>query len=526
MLNNPIARRPVLALLGASLMVAASCSRGAKTPSSSRKTLVIGRALDDRNLDPAFEASLTDGSVMELAYERLLREVIRDGVPSGEFEGVLAERWEADPSGLIWTFRLKTDRRFSDGTPVTAHAFAFSLKRALSLQPALAANFFWLKRYDVVDDHTLRFELHQRFAIFLNFLAITVEFVNPKVLAHEKNGDQGAAWLSENSAGSGPYQVERWERGQQLVMSSNPHYPTPPRYFDRVVFRFVKEPNARRLELGRGEIDICEGISIDDSERFRATPGAALFDKVSPQIVFIDINNRHPILSDVRVRRALALAVDYEQIIKSVLLGRATPCSGPIPQGMPGYDAALPVMKRDVAAAKALMAQAGHPTLGLTLSYVQGGSTVDSTVLMIQSNFADIGVKLTLEPVAPSAFVSKSLGGEYELAINNFVPAFADPWLVLFPLYFSKNSGAGGNTAFYGNDAVDRLLLQAQAELDANARLSLYRAAEKLILADMPRIFLFSPHALLGYRDEIAGMEYSAWRPLVYNADAMLRRSA
>ncbi|MCW3836951.1 ABC transporter substrate-binding protein [Sphingomonas canadensis] len=525
-MSDALNRRTALIMMGASIALAGCRGGGGGAGGTNGRTLVVGRAQDNRNLDPAFEGSLTDGSIMELAYERLVREELSpEGVPTGKFAGVLAEKWESDPSGLVWTFHLRRDHKFDDGSPVTAQAFDFSYKRALKLQPGLAANFFWLKRYAVVDDYTLRFELGQPFPILLNFLAVSGVFVNPAVAAKAKDGDSAAAWLSENSAGSGPYRVERWERGQQLVMVANPHHPQRDRYFDRVVFRYIREANARRLEMEKGRIDVCEGVGIDDVERFKTISGVTLFNQPGPSMVFVDINNRNPVLSDIRVRKALALAIDYEAVVKSVMQGYATPQAGPIPIGMPGYDPTVKHPKRDVAAARALLAEAGHANAAFTLTYVQGGSTLNSTVLMIQANLKEIGVTLTLEPVAPSAAMEKIMGGTYELAMNNFVAAIADPWLVTFPLFFSKNAGPGGNTAFYANPKVDALLLRAQSEPDTPARLGLYREAQTLIVADVPRIFLFSANGLLAYRSELENVAYSAWRPLVYDVAAMRRRA-
>ena len=523
MLIGSIQRRSVLALLGSTGLLAA-CG-GAKRQEGMSTTLMIARSLDNSNLDPAFDASFADDSVRELAYERLVAQVFRDGAPTGEFQGVLAESWEMEPSGLVWTFKLRRDRMFDDGAPVTAQAFDFSHRRALTVQPGLGANFFWLKGYEVVDDYTLRFTLHEPFPILLHFLSLAGAVVNPAVMAHETDGDMAAAWLSENTAGSGPYRVERWDRGQQLAMGPNPHYATPPEFFERIVFRYIKEPNARRLELTNGRVDICEGLSVDDLERFEAIPDVTVFSEPGAQLVFVDMNNRHPDLSDARVRRALSMAVDYEQLIASVMHGHATPLRGPIPAGMPGFDPGAAIPARDVEGAKALLAEAGRENLEFTLTYVQGGGGIASTALMLQSNMADIGVKLNLEAVAPSAAISKIMGGEYELAMNNFAPAFADPWLVMFPLYFSANAGAGGNTVFYENAKVDALLLQAQSEMDADKRLSLYRDAQKLIVADAPRIFLFSVDGFLAYRDDVGGLNYSAWRPFVYNVASMTRLS-
>ncbi len=487
------------------------------------KVLVVGRSQDSRNLDPAFEAFLTDGTIMELAYERLLREKQVDGVPTGEFEGVLAERWESDDSKTQWTFYLRRDHRFDDGSPVTAQAFVFSLERSFKVQPGTEANFFWLKRYEVVDDYTLRFELKYPFPTFLHFLAVFAVVINPAVVDHAYKDDLGAAWLSEHSAGSGPYRVENWARGQQIVMTRNPHHPDGAKYFDRIVFRVFRDGNARRAEFAKRAFDIFEGLSVDQLTDVQNMPGVDVINKPSSQLLFLDYNNQHPILRDVRVRRALSLAIDYKRLVESVANGAGDYLNGPIPKGMPGYDMSLPQPVRNLDAARRLLKDAGHEKLAFTLSYVQGGGTINAMALLIQSNLADAGIALTLEPLAPSANVNKMLGGEYDLMLNSFVAGFADPWLVTFPLYYSGAWGAGGNTPRYKNEAVDALLIKAQSTLDRDARIALYQEAQRLILNDAPRAFLMLTNGLLAYRTDIKGMHYSTWRPLVYNVWDMYR---
>lgn len=496
------------------------------------QTLVIGRSTGFRNLDPAFEALLTDGTVMELAYERLLSEVKKNGLPTGEFKGVLAERWEHDESGLVWTFYLNRDHHFSDGTVVTAGAFKFSVERMLTLQPGMAGNFFWLKEIEVVDDHTLRIHLNLPFPTFLHVLATLIVVVNPGVMEYEHDADMGSAWLSEHSAGSGPYQVDIWERGQRLTMSPNPHAYNKAEYFNKIVFKIIKDDTARRTALKKGAIDIYEIPTAQQMSKFKAMPGISVFDQPGSGMVFLDFNLQNEKLVDVRVRRAIKLAIDYEKLISGILSGYAEPMRGPVLREMQVDDTQLPLPRRDLATAKSLMREAGYPLdegtkdtegLSLTLSFLPAGSSANSAALAIQSNLAKIGIDLTLENLAPSAFMSKVTGGEFELALTSFVAAFPDPWLVMFPHFFSKNVGAAGNFARYNNPQVDALLLEAQSTLDKHRRMALYRDAQRQIVDDIPRLFLFRINGLLAFKEELQGLEYSAWRPLVYNVEGMRR---
>jgi peptide/nickel transport system substrate-binding protein len=515
--------RPFLPSVTAALLALTALMGCGQETRRDPHTLVVGRSGDSRNLDPAFEATLTDGTIMELAYERLLRARQVDGIPTATFDGVLAERWESDPTGTRWTFHLRRDHRFDDGTAVTARAFAFSIERGLKVQPGGEANLFWLERYEVVDDYTLRFRLKFPFPAFLHFLAVSAVVINPAVMQHERDGDRAAGWLSEHTAGSGPYRVERWDRGQQLLMVRNPHHPGGARYFDRIAFRVIRDVTARRIELRKGTIDICEGLSAKDIADLGDARDVRIINRPSSALVFLDFNNQHPILRDARVRRALSLAIDREALVAAAGPQAAAHLPGPIPKGIAGFDPELPVIRRDLQAARRLLGETQWPHPKLTLSYTQGAAATDTAVLMLQSNLADAGVQLTLEPLAPSALFNKMMGGEYELLLNSFVAAFADPWLVMFPLNYSGNWGSGGNTARYRNERVDALLLEAQSTLDPQRRTHLYQQAQRLTLADAPRAHLFVPNGFLALRADLQGLDYSTWRPLVYNIAETIR---
>src|SRR5690606_3264414 len=207
---------------------------------------------------------------------------------------------------------------------------------------------------------TVRFTLREPFAPFLLTLANNgAAIINPRLEEHAVGDDHGRGYLAERTMGSGPYQVERWEKDQQIRLVPNPYYDGPAPAFRLVVFQVIKDPSARRLHLERGDIDIAEALPLDQLERLRGTPGIRVEDHPSLRVTYLYLNNRRPPLDDLRVRQAISYAVDYEAIIHGVMLGNAVQMRGPVPQGMWSHDPELHQYRRDEDKARALLGEAG-----------------------------------------------------------------------------------------------------------------------------------------------------------------------
>ncbi|HEY8531305.1 MAG TPA: ABC transporter substrate-binding protein, partial [Limnochorda sp.] len=215
--------RPVFRLGVLAAVILAAVAGGAEAAAPSN-VLVIGLSGDVDNLDPAVTMTNRSWAVTYPAYQRLVRYVVEDGVGTTEVEGDLATGWTVSPDGLVWTFELRQDARFADGTPVNAEAVAFSFRRLLAVGQGPADAFPTLERAEAAGPWTVRFTLSDPFAPFLFTLANNgAGIVNPAVMAHEEDGDWGQGYLAEHTLGSGPYQVELWQKDQQIRLIPNPH---------------------------------------------------------------------------------------------------------------------------------------------------------------------------------------------------------------------------------------------------------------------------------------------------------------
>ena len=501
----------------------AACDDGAVSQAR-QETLIIGKASGLSTIDPGATVMAYNFAPMSLSYERLLRFVVADGAPTGAVEGELAEFWRLDDDGKSWLFTLKQGHRFDNGAPVTAEAVRFSFLRTLRLGLGPAQALSSLQDVEALDKWTVRFRLAAPSPIFPLILALPpMVVINPDVVRHQKDNDLARAWLSENTAGSGPYRVASWERGQRIVLKPNPHAAARPRYFQKIVIKTVKDNASRRLLLQRGDIDIFEGVTPDMADSVAQMAGVELFERPTPVIVALAMNTTRAPFTDIRVRKAISLAIDRQAIASGVVHGHASLVAGVLPDGIPGYDPGLPQPRRDLSRARALLKEAGiKPGTGLVLSYVPASVTVDSTALALQNQLADAGLAIRLETLAPSAF-AKVLRGDFDLTLSNWSADFPDPWPIMQFAYHSLNAGEGYNLSRYANAEVDSLLSQAEHTMDAATRIALYERAQDIVMAEEPMINLFAVHGLLAYRTDIHGLRYNAWQPGIYNVESMYR---
>jgi peptide/nickel transport system substrate-binding protein len=181
-------------------------------------TLVIGKAGDPDNLDPAVTVTNQSWTATYPAYERLVKFKVEDGKGSTEVEGDIASAWTTSDDGKVWTFTIADGHMFASGAPVDAAAVKFSFDRLMKINKGPNESFSQVDSVEVVDPKTMKFNLKEAFAPFLSTLASDGgSIVDPKVMEHEASGAMGQAYLSDHSMGSGAYQIESWEKGQQIV---------------------------------------------------------------------------------------------------------------------------------------------------------------------------------------------------------------------------------------------------------------------------------------------------------------------
>jgi peptide/nickel transport system substrate-binding protein len=484
-----------------------------------KDTLVVGVSSDIHTLDPAVSSDNYDWRQIYPSYDRLVQYKVIDGVGSTEVEPMAAESWSVSEDGKVWTFVIRKGIQFDDGTPLDAHAVQFSFERVLKIGMGPADNIGAIDTIEVPDDYILKITLQNPYGPFLQTLATNAAcIVNPKVMQHETDGDMAQAWLARNTDGSGPFKITEWSRGERCVLTAKPDYWGGAPKLKRVIIRFMRESADRRMALEAGDIDIAEGILIDQIPALKENPDIAVREYPSQLVEYVYLNNQKPGLDDPRVRQALNYAVDYDGIIDYVLQGNGIQMRGPIPKGMWAHKVDVFQYKRDVEKAKALLKEAGmEKGARFTLIYSERRPSWEQIATVMQSNFADIGVELKLELMSNPVLRDRVDRGDFELCLGAWSPDFADPYMFMNFWFDSNNWGLPGNRSFYKNQRVDQMIREAATSSDLARRVELYGEAQDIIMEEAPYIFLYQVNTMVPMRKTVKGYVYNPMLESMYN---------
>jgi peptide/nickel transport system substrate-binding protein len=487
-----------------------------------KNTLVVGVSSDIHTLDPGVSSDNYDWRQIYPCYDRLVKYKVINGKGSTEVEPQAAESWTVSKDGTVWTFKIRKGISFPDGTPLNAETVRFAFQRTLDIGKGPSDNIGAIKSMQIIDDYTLKITLKNAYGPFLQTLATDGAcIVNPNIMSKEKNGDLAQAWLSENTDGSGPFKMVEWTRGQRCVLEAKPDYWGGTPAIKRVIIRFMSESADRRMALERGDIDIAENILIDQIPALEKNPNIDVFRYPSQLVEYVYLNNQKEGLKDPRVRQALCYAVDYKGIIDYVLQGNGVQMRGPVPKGMWGHKNDLLQHHRDVKKAKALLKEAGVKNLKLTLIYSQRRASWEQIALILQNNFAEIGVTLKLELMANPTLRDNVDRGNFELCLGAWSPDFADPFMFMNFWFDSDRWGLPGNRSFYKNDKVDSLIREAAVSSAIDKRIKLYNEAQEIIIKDAPYIFLYQVQTIVSLRNNVKGYVYNPMLESMYNFESI-----
>ncbi|HEX2861725.1 MAG TPA: peptide ABC transporter substrate-binding protein, partial [Lacunisphaera sp.] len=466
-------------------------------------TLLVGNLAEPQELDPQLISAYTDQNIAVALFEGLcaLDERTSQPVPA------VAEKWEASDDGLTYTFHLRPAARWSNGEPLTAHDFVAAWRRVLA--PSLAAEYAYLlyplknaaalntgRQTDfaalgaeAVDDHTLRVTLEQPTPYLPALTAQPAWFpVNPRVLA--RFGDvhhRLPAWTRpENLVGNGPFTLAEWQPNARLVVARSPTYwdATGVR-LERIVFFPTEDPNVEERNFRAGQLHVTYGLPTSKLETYRRDHAATLRGDPFLQAIFLRFNTTRPPFTDVRVRRALSLAVDRAAIATSVLRGAGTAAPSLTPPDCAGYTARARV-PTDFDAARRLLADAGFPGgAGLPALdlQVRNDEHQPRVAEVLQAQWKkELGVTLTITPLEQKTWVQNQQSLDYTLSGAGWIGDFVDP-VTFLDLFVS---GGGNNWTGWANPAYDQLIRQAAATPNPAARHELFQRAEAVLLEQAP----------------------------------------
>ena len=486
------------------------------------------------SLDPANTAAAGLNPV-RLLFDTL----VVQGVDFAPHPGV-AESWTVSPDGRAYTFRLKKNVSFHDGTPLDAQAVKFSLDRATG--PQAKANFTislagTYRSTEVIDERTARVVLTQPYAALLDALAEGYHSIVSPTAAAKYGRD-----FDRNPVGSGPYAFQEWISKSHVTLKRNPDYAwgsavfkhQGPPHPDRVTFRLVPDGWTRLATLETGEVHVAEEIPPEEVERLRKGPMLQVLSRVAPgTCAQLMINTTQPPLDDVRVRQALEYAVNQEELATILFRGVLTPARAPLAPGTLGYDPSLTTFYRtDPARARALLEAAGwrlRPDgirarngnrLEVSINIVSASiQTLPTKVAeLVQAQLGDVGVLLNIKQMDTAAIFAVLRQASQQMALG--WRAGSDPD-VMRPLFHSSFFGKSPVARIrFKDDQLDQLLVQGAQELDRARRQTIYEEIQRIVLRHALVVPLWNRHALVGARSTVrdVGLDargalslYDAW---------------
>ncbi|MCT2278516.1 ABC transporter substrate-binding protein [Micromonospora chalcea] len=421
-----------------------------------------------------------------------------------------AESFEPDAEQKVWTLKLRRGVKFASGNEMKAADVKWSKDRAFAAQANVAGVYRTIgltsaDQVKVVDDYTVEF--HQAFpsALTRQIQAISL-YVFDSVEAKKRasSSDPWAKeWFAKNPPTGGYFNVAKATQGQEIELSANTGYPGPdPAKTPTIRISVVPAASNQRLQLQAGDIDIALGISQRDIQDLKKAPGIKVISAASNRQVAIQMSVTAAPFNDVNVRKALAYAVPYEQIINNVYGGDARAAKSPVPLDMAGYDESGYPFTYDLDKAKAAMAAAGRASLDSELVFEADNEEQQKIAVQVQSEAAKAGIRLKLTPLDPATLGERRAKKNIPLQITS-----GQLWVddVEYLLATSFVKGANLNYSNYSNPEIEQIYEKSHTTVDTAARNALWKRVQEILAADVPWVVICQPNFNLPVRESVAG---------------------
>jgi peptide/nickel transport system substrate-binding protein len=413
-------------------------------------TLVMIIESSPTNLDPRVGLDAQSERIDELLFDDLLSRDEHFNVLPG-----LAERWEI-PDPLTYVFHLRRAVKFHDGRPLTSRDVKWTFDSLIQgkVRSTKAAAYRWVDRIDTPDDATVVFHLKEPFAALLWNLSGAALGIVPY-----GSGDE----ITRHPIGSGPFRFVSAEQDKEVVIARNDDYWGAKPRLERVRFAVVPDTTTRALELRKGSADVAiNALTSDMVLTLEREPSLQVLHVPGTVLAYLGFNARDPVLKDIRVRQAVAYAVDRQPLIHYLLRDFARPARSVLPPESWAYNGNVPAYAYDPQRARELLAAAGYPAVnGVRFHLAMKTSTEESTRLLaavLQQQLREVGIALDIRTFEFATFFSDVTRGEFQLYSLRWVGGNEDPDIFEYAFHSSKFTPHGANRSFYANPRVDALI--------------------------------------------------------------------
>ena len=481
-------------------------------PTAHASEITVGYSSDANTLDPANHRSRVTETIIRNMYDGLLtRDSAMNVVPE------IAESF-TQVSPTAYEFKIRDGVKFHDGSTLTVDDIKFTFDRLIndggmgndqtSPRKSLLGP---LQSVEIVDDHTVRFNLESPWPLLPAMLPFQ-EMVSKAFV--EKVGTEGMATQVD---GTGPFKLVEWRTGDAVIMERFDDYyggatdipPVGKACVDRAIFKIIPESASRVAALLAGDVDIINELPPFSVNQVNNNPNTKVMAVNGTRSFFIAMNMEGEYFDDLKVREAVAHAIDKNLIIDKILGGNAVSISGILSPDAFGKNKGLQGIDYDPETSKALLAEAGYPD-GIDVTMDVEGAFKD-TAEAIASLLTKAGIRTTVSvgegPQLSAKWRTKGGPKSGDMFFTSWGNGSLDPYGIFNPTHRTNDRG---NSAGYSNPDVDALLDAAEVETDREKRAGLYSDAEAMAAADVPYIYLWVPQDLYGVSTRLKGWQPSA----------------
>ncbi|WP_349357509.1 ABC transporter substrate-binding protein [Stappia sp.] len=481
-------------------------------PAAQASELRVGFTRDADTLDPANHRNRETETLIRNIYDGLVtRDASMNVVPE------IAESF-TQVSPTTYDFTIREGITFHDGTPLTVEDVKFTFDRMIadggmgdgqtSPRKSLLGP---LTAVEILDDTTVRFTLSSPWPLLPAMLPFQ------EIVSKDFVEKVGTAGLATQTNGTGPFRLADWRKGDAIILERFEDYyggasdipPVGTACVERAIFKFIPESASRVAALLAGDVHIINELPPFSVAQVKANPNTDVMAVNGTRSFFIAMNMENELFADLKVRQALAHAIDKDLIVDRILGGNAVPISGILSPDAFGKNTELPAIPYDPEKARALLAEAGYPD-GIDVVMDTTGAYKD-TAQAVASLLNKAGIRTTVTVGEAGQLTSKwrTKGGAKsgDMYFTSWGNGSLDPYGIFNPTHRTDDRG---NSAGYSNPELDALLDAAAVETDRAKRADLYREAEAMAAADVPYVYLWVPQDLYGVSKRLSGWQPSA----------------
>lgn len=489
---------------------------GCKKDATSGQVLRFNLGAEPATADPALNNAVDGANVILNTFEGLTTTDQNEIVQKG-----MADSWEVSADGLVYTFHLKKDVKWSDGKPVVAGDFEYAWKRALN--PDLAAEYayqmYYLKNGEAyntkaatadtvgvkaLDDSTLEVTLEYPTPYFLNLCAFPTYMPVRKDIVE---GNESWFLKGDTYICNGAFKLKEWQPKSQIVLEKNPNYYNAANVkLDRIEMKMITEASSALSAFKAGQLDYIEAPPAQEIPKLLQEGTAQSFPYLGTYFYVINISDKAKAidadaakaLSDVRVRKALNLAINKKDIVEKVTQGGQIPATTFVPPAIPVDEKGTDFKNKDFyaaegdfAEAKKLLAEAGYPNgqgfPTLTLTYNTGSGHQNVAVAVQAMWKTNLGINVELQNQEWKVFQKTRTDKDYLIARHGWIGDYVDP-MTFLDMWVSNS---GQNDAGFASAQFDKLILDAKKESDKAKRIEMLRQAEEILMNEAPIVPIY-----------------------------------